>query len=672
MSTLSEQLQSAGYRIVLEQKGWWHCLIDEDGASWNGEGADEERATRAAFQRMVPSRVARECVLAFLDARERAQGRESSVLDEALQPVPVDLCGPPPPVAALVTEEVMATIEPRVEELPVTSPDEWAPEFMACGEGWFDAGAEEGVCTESQSAPRLSDCGDETLAVDSVCVEQPEASASAPPGVDEGPVPRAPLEIGMVLGAVRDLEDEMHAAEEDVGALAPRFMRLMLLHWIARARALEDAMHGDRRVQQRVHLIALQLTAWAKSFWPGSVDALQVEKWPTECWGPLLETAKEQPRSWTDLAACALKEIALLRSKRGVDEDGWADAQALLPRHHNPEAALRDIAARLKNLMHVMDPEGIMEHRRLVIDPTTGKELMDMAKRLRWLRGAVQDTVLWAQSMGHLRLIAWNGVRDLPALRDQLSEDWVPGQGTWAAACGQDPRKKVRQRQRKDFHASRPQAACTDKELQAWVAKGLAVLTAEELLACVEAFKERILKLNDTWLTVRGQRTKLRKVQSAMRTGLDDAMLAADGEGTDEAHELPVEPSCGAVAGASSEALRQRVLPFTRGKRLLLVSNRNDQELAELLCERLEAAEVKLTSIDDHRLQTAAERIRNGSYALVLCATGFISHGAEGVIRDACTSGCIDYVRVGKGRPSTALRCLDRAFNGLEESAAAE
>ncbi len=669
MSTLSEQLQSAGYRIVLEQRAWWHCLIDEDGASWSGEGADAERATRAAFQRMVPSRTARECLLGFLETRERAREREAAPREAAHAPETVELCGPPPPIAVIEAAEVVAEVagtshvEIPLEALAEPRPEPLLERDSALGADELTLRIDDAASVEACPASPPTDTALEaTLATSPATLDAHSTAALRPSQPDQ-------LEIDVAFQILGELEEEMHAAAEDVGQLAPSFMRLMFLHWIARARACEDASDHQPGVKEAVHRVALRLSSWAKSFWPGSVDALQYESAPEDSWPLLGKSAQAQPRTWTAVAECAPKEIQLLGDELRLDEDGWRDAQALQPQHHNPEAVLSEVGARLKKLVGGIDDNSIQKRRRLAANAATGKELVDMAKRMRWIRGAVENTVAWADGMGLLRRIAWDADRELPELKDVLNENWFPNHGTWAAACGQDPKKKAKQRLKKEFHASRPAPGCTEKELQAWVARGLDVLTAPELLVHVEAFAERISAWNDSWLRVRGQRTRLRKVQQLLCGPRDgdptEALEVATEEGDEQTEKLSESGLDAAV-----EELRRRVLPFTSGKQVLLVSNRNDQTLAELLRVRLEAVEVELAAIDERRVHAAAERIRNGSHELVLCATGFMSHGAEGVIRDACARGSIPCVRVGKGRLATVLRCLHRAFNGLEENAA--
>ena len=125
----------------------------------------------------------------------------------------------------------------------------------------------------------------------------------------------------------------------------------------------------------------------------------------------------------------------------------------------------------------------------------------------------------------------------------------------------------------------------------------------------------------------------------------------------------------GGAGGAGAEAeeggadprqeLRERARAHTRGRRLLFVSNRKDPQLAGRLTEALQPAVLDWCDGKDHQLNAAAERIRAGSYDLVLSATGFLSHSGDGKVRDACGPGT-RYVPAFKGRELACLRALVR------------
>lgn len=111
---------------------------------------------------------------------------------------------------------------------------------------------------------------------------------------------------------------------------------------------------------------------------------------------------------------------------------------------------------------------------------------------------------------------------------------------------------------------------------------------------------------------------------------------------------------------STMDMLKTRVVPHTRGKRLLFVSNRADPPLESTLFEELEPSSLEWLEAKTRLVASGAERIKNGSYDIVLCATGFGSHGTEAALRDACRSSETMIVRANKGRLAACLRALDR------------
>ncbi len=88
---------------------------------------------------------------------------------------------------------------------------------------------------------------------------------------------------------------------------------------------------------------------------------------------------------------------------------------------------------------------------------------------------------------------------------------------------------------------------------------------------------------------------------------------------------------------------------------MLFASNRADDRLEARLTELLG---VRMTGCDGapRRVQSQCERIAQGSYDLVLSATGFQDHAIDGAMARAASAAGIPYVRVNRGRPSRARR----------------
>ena len=62
------------------------------------------------------------------------------------------------------------------------------------------------------------------------------------------------------------------------------------------------------------------------------------------------------------------------------------------------------------------------------------------------------------------------------------------------------------------------------------------------------------------------------------------------------------------------------------------------------------------------RVQAQCERIKGGSYNLVLSATGFQVHGVDSALARASSTAGVPYVRVNRGRPVACVQAIAREF----------
>jgi hypothetical protein len=94
---------------------------------------------------------------------------------------------------------------------------------------------------------------------------------------------------------------------------------------------------------------------------------------------------------------------------------------------------------------------------------------------------------------------------------------------------------------------------------------------------------------------------------------------------------------------------------------VLFVSNREDPELGSRLRDLLG---IEITWCDGslRRVQAQCERIKAGSYELVLSATGFQVHGVDSALARAASSADVPYVRVNRGRPVACVQAIAREF----------
>jgi hypothetical protein len=173
----------------------------------------------------------------------------------------------------------------------------------------------------------------------------------------------------------------------------------------------------------------------------------------------------------------------------------------------------------------------------------------------------------------------------------------------------------------------------------------------------------------------RRRRQRLEKLQDLLRQqpdvervqALSDEAAAASATASSSASAGPA-PEVGVAVAArgvdAREALRRDVLPLTRGKRMLFVSNRADPLLEDALREALEPADLDWCAGNDRAVAAAAERIGHRAYDLVLCATGFMSHSTERAVRLACQGAGVPSVRVYKGRVVACMQAVMRDLGG--------
>lgn len=593
-------LVAAGFQIRTESGAWWRCLIEEPGAAWSGEGSTEERAIVAAFERMVPSAQARAMLLASVRVAE--EQATSSGAAEA-------------PTSGTEMAAEPSGSEPQPEPAPAV-------------ESAADGGT---------------------------------GRASLPPPPREPPS-RLPLEEALAMLAQQS--DDIRVTSRELGELAPSRLRLLMLHWITRARSVQESRPGDREVFEAVHGIANQIQELAFRLWPGSIPALQLSARPAECRPALMLDGAAPPlRSWAEVADAAQATLEIIEADRSRDGDGWADAAALQPRPNDPDGMLREACNRLDRLAAAWEsPKRVPPPGTLRSDAAVRNGLVEIAQRVRWLRGGVSDVAAWSGLIGHLRRIAQHHENDCPELGRILHEEHRPT-ASWAKELGQDPERKQRRKLRRALLQRRPRGPdVSTPDLKRWLLEAFEVFDNPDLVVWLREYATRlgdfaVEEIGDRRL--RGRFKKLLERMAAPRDAQHEATLGQEAEAADRVEtttEEPVSPS----APDPHQALLARVRSRTRGRQLLFVSNRADPHLEQHLCDGLEPAQLDWCVAEDRLIASAAERIVAGSYQIVLCATGFINHKTERSLREACARGRVPYVRVFKGRLVSCLRALER------------
>jgi len=598
--------EARGYRVRRRQHEWHECLIEGAEERWVGVGSSAEQAFEDALARAFPTRLA-------ATALEEALGAVRGV------PSPVPLEAPPTSRPA----------EPAAVRVP---PAEVVPETP--------------------------------LVVGEVPVALPEAPLSAPEPL---PVmrrtvqqaPRLSRERALELG--QDVLDSIAADAGEVAAWSPERQRLAILIWIARARDVQSA-NGEREVKDLVHACARELGLLSARWWPGSVTALQEATYPAECARELeLERA---PESWAEVAEAAEHTLALREAAEeaeGADEDGWWDAGALEPAHPEPAAALRECVRKLEGATGALT----LKPRDVQASSLSAEECVRLAKTARWIREAAGDVATLGDVLGRLRWLAWKE-------RDRELAGWLdprraPRTG-WARELGFDPEKSARRERRKAVLRSLPaaDAPVESAELIRWLGAAFECpeLDVPRLASLVRPFAAVALALptgKETW-PERRQRTRLARVQELLNAAPADLpererVLSEEfAEASEDPATVPLAPPRADPAAT----LLAEVLPWTRGLRAVLVTNRADPELDRVLQTTLELAELEHEIALPRRIDALAERIEARRYDLVLSATGFQSHSTSSRLEAAARRAGVPCVRTHRARRLACIRALHR------------
>ncbi|MBM4371591.1 MAG: hypothetical protein FJ098_08050 [Deltaproteobacteria bacterium] len=479
------------------------------------------------------------------------------------------------------------------------------------------------------------------------------------------------MEPGKTIAELRGLQESIAAFEEELALLAPERQRLQMQLWVCEARSHQEIHLGNDKVYDAVTRVVKQVTSLAKTLWPGSVNSMREHVGPEV----VVDDHRLQapaPRSWLearDLIEEVSEAVAAAEDTKGWDDYGWADERALVPAPNGPVGLLEETRSLVERLAGSVGGKPDLHAAGLSKRPSSKlvEELVDLARRVRWLRLAVpEQDLLWGRLIGRLRAVAaWWGAKQNGPLLAVLAPDFVPSK-SWAAELGIDPERRKRQRQRLDLFRRFRSADTMPVEELAWMlAEAFDLFTNVELAASLASAAPTIQRVEGEALATRAYRRRL----TALKKRFQES-TAVGSEGLEALEALNREVAVG-MAGAGLEVadavdpvatLVGRLRERTSGKRALLISNRNDEALAEQLRLRLGFAEVDVAVSDPRRLASAGEAISSGSFSFVLSVSGFMGHSADGAIADACRRSATLLVRVGKGRPLAAIRALGRVL----------
>lgn len=107
------------------------------------------------------------------------------------------------------------------------------------------------------------------------------------------------------------------------------------------------------------------------------------------------------------------------------------------------------------------------------------------------------------------------------------------------------------------------------------------------------------------------------------------------------------------------EILWRRIRPHTEGKRIAIVTNRDDRQLKDELQRRL-GAKIKWVLAKPRKIGALTKSIRDGNYGMVIAFTGWIKHKTDANLSSAARKSKTTYVRADKGRPRACLLAIAR------------
>jgi hypothetical protein len=626
-------LSLVGYEITT--RSVVECVVVLGDDRWRGVGDDEDAALRDVLAKMLPSELARRAgVLAKLLPHELV------VVPALGAPVPAPPPAPPSP-------------RPAPEPAP------------AC------------PTREAPASPAPSRPAPEPLRPSAAAAASPAPPPAASPAARPVPSPASPqIPVEALLDEVRALEASVERQVSRLARLAPERQRLAILHIICSARAVEER-RADPQIERAVGRLARRLGELCKLLWPGSVRPLALDATPGEVLrelppvGGVPARALPIPQSWG--AASRLVQDAANAAGRGgpasvLDDDGWADAGALEPRPTRPDEVLADATRTIGQTVHKEE-----------LGDTEVATLVRAAQRLRWIRGAVTDDIAWGTALGHLRR-ACQHLRTGQDLRNALDPHYRPG-ASWATLCepssfppsaGKAP-APVQQQGR--LAAELHDAAAADGTLLDWMVRAVDAFSGPELAALLEPHAGAVARLGLGSLTTSDQpdrriRRRLKDVSDRVLVPSTPAPPASgEREVQPEAEATPGDADVGDVPPHVLAPLAARLRQDFEGRSVLVVSNREDPDLARRLRETLGVVVTWCDGGKTRLVQAQCERIQRDAYVLVLCCTGFATHGCDTRLAQAARARGVRYIRVNRGRPVACLLAIAREL-GMDQDQA--
>jgi hypothetical protein len=666
MSTTSSWFEQLGYQIKYRSSTWFECLLQREGERWIGVGIDREAALADAVAKALPSAAARRAVEAAL-ATPPPTTASAAPSGAATAP------GATPVTTTTTTTTTTASATAKATTAApaaATSPTASAPAPTKA----TPAAAPAAALVLPAVAPVAPVATAAATATASAAIPAPE-DAAAP--ASAAPAKGDPIEAIDVDAAHAELDALERAIEEnyvEASLLVAERQRLLLSQWMARGRAVQDAARGESTVQQRVYRISQRLGTLSKVWWPGNVKVLALHAKPATCSEDLDDAPVASLRTWRDVedaAEAAMDRMEADAGKNGADDFGWCDGGLLQPGPSDPKVMLQAVVAALDRCTSppVRRPQQAL-HTSEYAAKFDGEALgpasnwTELANRLRWLRGHVADFELWGAALGRLRWIASRDGDVHKATFRSLQPSFRPPT-RWHVALGYQQRE--RRRRFDELVQQTPAADAPAEDFVRWIVGLFALADAiksSDLERVTRPRRERIAELAPGLFAERHDRRRLRR----LRQDLGLPALATDSGIAAEAGEVAAEAADAAAAAAAPppapgvDALIGPLREKTGGKRVLVVCNRTDAARDDLLRRELGFADVDHCGIESSRIHGKEQAVRNGSYDLVLAATGFLPHKVDGALVKACRAAGVPYVRINRGRFGQCLLHLARHF----------
>lgn len=228
------------------------------------------------------------------------------------------------------------------------------------------------------------------------------------------------------------LKERIRDSREELGLCSAERQRLAILAWISEARAHGERFNDDDRVRDRVTAISRLLTEIGKNYWPGSVNALQLQTQPKDLPKSMLGAVAGSWAAASDLAEQALRDREQEDDRRGRDVHGWADRADGHPPPLDAAQVLRTLTEEVERKSGPLGSGAMIDDENRWPDAETFRRWVRM---LRWLRLAELEPEPWSRLAGRFRWWASRRESELAIVGKELQSGYTPRE-TWSSLLG--------------------------------------------------------------------------------------------------------------------------------------------------------------------------------------------------------------------------------------------